>query len=352
MYNGEFENALIVSISVIVIACPCALALATPIASLIGISWLSKKGLILKDAKLIETFNNIDTIVLDKTGTITNAKLEVVNISNKNMTTEELNILYSLTDTSSHVVSNAVKKYLESNYENLEFINLKNIKQIAGQGINARYKEYKIYGGKSQELNSIYTSFEFKINDKVVVNFDLKDTIKNDAEELVKFFETQNIEVHICSGDNENVVKEVASKLNIKNFQANMKPEDKYNFIVKLKEENKKVAMVGDGVNDTLALSKADISISMASGSDISINVSDVIILNNSLKSLMNSFYISKRTYKFIKQNLFISLVYNALTIPIAMAGYVVPLFAALSMSLSSLLVVGNSFRIKKDLKD
>jgi len=351
LYNGEFENALIVSISVIVIACPCALALATPIASLIGISWLSKKGLILKDAKLIETFNDIDTIVLDKTGTITNATLEVVNISSNKLNKEELNILYTLTDSSTHLVSNAIKQYLQSNYNDLEFINLENINQIAGVGINATYNNNKIYGGKGSLTNTAYTSFEFKINDNVVVSFDLQDSIKEDASELIEFFDKQNIEVHICSGDNENVVKNVANELNIKNYHANMKPKDKYDFILELKKQNKKVAMVGDGVNDTLALSSADISISMASGSDISINVSDVIILNNSLKSLMNSFYISKRTYKFIKQNLFISLVYNALTIPIAMAGYVVPLFAALSMSLSSLLVVSNSFRIKKDIK-
>jgi len=350
IYNGDFENALIVSISVIVIACPCALALATPIASLIGISWMSKKGLLLKDAKLIETFNDIDTIVLDKTGTITHGVLEVVNMSNKTLTKEQLNILYTLVDSSTHLVSVAVKKYLNKNFENLEFINIKDIKQIAGLGINASYDNKILYGGKSQNTENKYTNFEFKINDIVIVRFDLQDTIKEDATQLIEYFKSQNIEVFICSGDNEYVVKDISSKINIKNFKANMKPEDKYDFINQLKKENKKVAMVGDGVNDTLALSKADISISMASGSDISINVSDVIILNNSLKSLMNSFYISKRTYKFIKQNLFISLIYNALTIPIAMAGYVVPLFAALSMSLSSLLVVGNSFRIKRNL--
>jgi len=351
IYNGDFENALIVAISVIVIACPCALALATPIASLIGISWMSQKGLLLKDAKLIEMFNEIDTIVLDKTGTITNAKLEVVNVSNKDLTKEQLNILYTLADSSTHLVSMAVKNYLIKNYDNLEFVTLENITQIAGVGIDAKYNNHTIYGGKSQDISSKYTSFEFKIDNKTIVKFDLQDTIKDDAQELVKFFNEQNVDVIICSGDNEEVVKDVANTLNIQNYKANMKPQDKYDFIVKLKEEGKKVAMVGDGVNDTLALSKADISISMASGSDISINVSDVIILNNSLKSLINSFYISKRTYKFIKQNLFISLIYNLITIPIAMAGYVVPLFAALSMSLSSLLVVGNSFRIKKDIK-
>jgi Cu+-exporting ATPase len=351
IYNGDFENALVVSISVIVIACPCALALATPIASLIGISWMSQKGVLLKDAKLIEMFNEIDTIVLDKTGTITKAQLEVVNISNKDLTKEQLNILYTLTDSSTHLVSMAIKKYLSSNYDNLEFIKLEDIKQIAGVGIDAKYNNHVIYGGKSQDINSKYTSFEFKIDNKSIVKFDLQDSIKEDALQMVEFFNKQNIDVIICSGDNEEVVKDVATQLGIKTYKANMKPQDKYDFINELKEQNKKVAMVGDGVNDTLALSKADISISMASGSDISINVSDVVILNNSLKSLINSFYISKRTYKFIKQNLSISLIYNALTIPIAMAGYVVPLFAALSMSLSSLLVVGNSFRIKKDIK-
>ena len=151
----------------------------------------------------------------------------------------------------------------------------------------------------------------------------------------------------MLTGDNENVAKDVCQKLSIDKFYAKQTPIDKANFIKKLKKEGKTVVMVGDGVNDSVALSNADVAVAMGNSADITMQVSDIVLLNSSLMSLRQSFVISKRTYKFIKQNLAISLVYNIITIPFAMFGYVIPLVAALSMSLSSLLVVVNSLRIK-----
>jgi P-type Cu+ transporter len=346
-YDGVFENSLIVAISVIVIACPCALALATPIASLVGISWLAKEGLLFKGAKYIETFAKIDTVVLDKTGTITEGKLKVKN-ANLEINVEDLNILYSLVDSSTHPVSIAIKKYLEEKYENLKHLDLENIEQLPAIGMKAIYNNQTIFGGRG-DTTSEFTIFEFKIDDKIFAIFELEDTIKDDAIETIQYLQEQNIKVIMCSGDNENAVKKVANQVGIKNYQSNMTPIQKADFITKLKNENQSVIMVGDGINDTLALSRADISIAMGNGADIALNVSDVVILNDKLSGLKKSIYISKRTFKFIKQNLSISLIYNLLTIPIAMAGYVIPLVAALSMSLSSLLVVGNSTRIKQD---
>jgi len=344
LYNGNFENALIISISVIVIACPCALALATPIASLIGISWLSKEGLLFKEAKFLETFAKANTVVFDKTGTLTHGKLKVINeISSLNP--NELNLLYSLVDSSTHPVSVSIKEYISGKYDELIHLELEQIEQIPSKGLNAIYKNSNLFGGISSELTE-HTSYEFTINDKVIASFELEDTIKEDAKEVIQYLKEQNIEVIMCSGDSESVVKRIADELGILNYKARMTPINKANFITSLKNDGKSVVMVGDGLNDALALSRADISIAMGNGSDISIEVSDVVILNDSLEGLQKSFYISKRTYKFIKQNLMISLVYNVVTIPIALAGFVIPLFAALSMSLSSLLVVGNSMRI------
>jgi len=157
----------------------------------------------------------------------------------------------------------------------------------------------------------------------------------------------QALESIILSGDGEEVVKDIASELGIKTYQSTMTPESKAQYIENLQAQNKKVMMIGDGVNDILALAQADIGIAMGSGSDIAIDVSDVILMHDSLTSLKEAYKISKTTYRLIKQNLALSLVYNAITIPLAMAGYIIPLVAAGSMSVSSLLVVANSMRIR-----
>ena len=359
-YNGDFENALIVSISVIVIACPCALALATPIASLIGISWATQKGLLFKEAKFIETFAKANSVVFDKTGTLTEGKLKVKN-SIGNISEDLLPILYSLSSSSTHPVSLAIKEYLEKEHNRLEEVLLDKIEQVDGKGVRANYKEEVILGGSSKlleeygiyiDIESNYTLYHFVVDKDIIVTFELEDTIKESAKELINYLKKIDIEPIMATGDREVVAKRVAKELNIDIYSYELLPTEKAKYIDRLKKEGKIVVMVGDGINDALALAKADISIAMGAGADISLAVSDVVILNNSLKAIENSFLISRRTFKFIKQNLAISLVYNIITIPIAMMGYVIPLVAALSMSLSSLLVVGNSMRIKLKDKD
>jgi Cu+-exporting ATPase len=163
----------------------------------------------------------------------------------------------------------------------------------------------------------------------------------------VDSFAKRKIDVVMLTGDNENAAKTVALEIGLKHYYAHQTPRDKADFVTKMHAQGKTVVMVGDGVNDILALARADIGIVMGNGSDIAVEISDVVLLNNSLKSLEDAFKISRTTYFLIKQNLGISLVYNAITIPLAMAGYVIPLVAAISMSVSSLLVVGNSMRIR-----
>ncbi len=345
-YEGSFENSLIIGISVIIIACPCALALATPIASLIGISWLTKEGLLFKEAKFIETFAKIDAIVFDKTGTLTTGKLSVKAVP-LSLTKDELNILYSLADSSTHPVSIAIKQYLEKSYDNLKHLELNNIEQVPAFGIQAEYNNDIIYGGRL-ENNIEYktTIYHFTINDKLLATFELEDQLRVDAIETIEYFKNENIKTVLCSGDNELTVSRIAQEVGVDHHLAKMSPIAKADYIRSLRDSGQIVVMVGDGINDSLALSRADISIAMGNGADIAIAISDIVILNDQLLGITKSFYISKRTFRFIKQNLMISLIYNIVTIPIAMAGFIIPLVAALSMSLSSLLVVGNSLRI------
>ncbi|QOG12222.1 heavy metal translocating P-type ATPase [Arcobacter sp. FWKO B] len=355
---NRFEKAFIVMISVIVIACPCALSLATPIASLVGISELAKNGLIFKEGRFLETMAKANVLVVDKTGTITEGKLTVTNFHKHKEF--DINLLYSLVSSSNHLISKAIKSYLENHTESLKFIDLEEFRTYDAKGISATYNNISLLGGNSsllndyniQHLNNSNSSiFYFAIDNQLVATFDLEDIIKKDAKEVISKLKEFGLDIVMLTGDNNNVASKISSLVGIDKAYANLSPIDKATYIDDLKKSGKIVVMAGDGVNDALALSKSDIAISMGNGADITIATSDVIILDNSLQGLLKSFEISNKTYKLIKQNLGISLIYNAVTIPIAMAGYVIPLVAALSMSLSSLLVVGNSLRIKNGKK-
>ena len=361
-YNGttQFERSFIVAVSVIVIACPCALALATPMASLVGISELAKKGLLFKEAKFIESLAVANTVVFDKTGTLTKGELNVVKMRILDENIHKLNLLYSILSASTHPVSRSIKKYLEKKYDLIEK-KLDNVKNIEAKGMSASYtnidgKIFELLGGNVDLLkqNNIHYKFDsnktvylFSINKIVIATFELEDEIKDNAKDLIEFLKNKNIEVVMLTGDNENVASNIAKQLGIINYQSFQTPISKANYIKELKSQNKVVVMVGDGVNDSVALSNADVAIAMGNSADVSLAISDVVLLNSSLKSLQDAFVISMKTYKFIKQNLLISLIYNTVTIPLAMAGLVIPLIAALSMSLSSLIVVLNSLRIK-----
>ncbi|AYJ78616.1 heavy metal translocating P-type ATPase [Aliarcobacter cryaerophilus] len=354
---NQFERSFITAISVVVIACPCALALATPMASLVGISELAKKSLLFKEAKFIETIANATTVVFDKTGTLTKGELEVGFVEFFNKDEKSMNLLYSLLDSSNHPVSIAVKRYIKDNFEVSNLI-LEDVKNIEAKGLSARYENIEILGGNEAllkefdvnvniDLNSKFTQYLFCIDKKIVANFELKDELKDDAKELIEYLKEQNIESIMLTGDNNFVASSIAKELEISNYKANLTPKDKADFIKDLKNSGKTVVMVGDGVNDSVALASSDVAIAMGNSADVSMMVSDVVMLNSKLKSLKDAFIISKKTYKHIKQNLAFSLIYNTITIPIAAAGFIIPLFAALSMSLSSLVVVLNSLRIK-----
>ena len=350
----SFEESLMVGISVIVIACPCALGLATPVATLVGLSLGAKRGILFKEAAQLETMAKVDVLVVDKTGTLTIGRPEVLD---EHIFKEfDYGLLFSLVKLSKHPVSNGIEKYLSDNSKEYKEIIFDEFNQVSARGINAQYKDKNIFGGNYKYMlenkikinfSSDKTLFYFAIDNEIVAIYELGDQIKEDAKELVSSLKMKGIETIMLTGDNEMSAKNVASLIGIEKIHYDLTPEDKLLYIDNLHKEEKIVVMVGDGINDILALAKADIGIVMGSGSDIAIDVSDVVLLNNSLRSLLNAFKISKTTFSLIKQNFAISFLYNAVTIPLAMAGLVIPLVAALSMSLSSLLVVGNSMRIK-----
>lgn len=354
LWPHSFEESFMVGISVIVIACPCALGLATPVATLVGLSLGAKRGILFKEAALLETMAKADVLVVDKTGTLTVGKPEVT--SEKILQKFDYKLLYSLVKSSKHPVSKGMTRYLEENANIDEEIIFDNFVQVPARGIKAQYKEFEILGGNAKlmqeneiviENSSDKTIFYFAINRKLVSIYELSDQIKEGAKELVESLHAKGIDTIMLTGDNAKSAQSVASKIGIKNVNYELTPEDKLSYVDKLHSQEKVVVMVGDGVNDVLALAKADIGIVMGSGSDIALDISDVVLLDDSLNSLLSAFKISKTTFGLIKQNFGISLVYNSITIPLAMAGMVIPLVAAVSMSLSSLLVVGNSMRIR-----
>ena len=353
-YSSNFEHSFIVAISVIVIACPCALALATPIATLVGLGMGTKKGILFKEAAGLETMAKTDILVLDKTGTITIGTPEVV--KEKIFKEFDKTLLYSLVSSSKHPVACGVAKYLKSNNPDIKNMPFDEFEQIPAHGIRGKTKDVELLGGNLRLMNnngidvsygSENTLFCVAFDKKIVAIYELSDKIKEGAKEVIESISNYGVNVVMLTGDHEDIAKRVSKEVGIENFIAQQAPQDKLKYIENLHREDKKVCFVGDGVNDILALANADIGIAMGSGSDIAIDVGDVVLLNNSLKSLQDTFKISHTTFKLIKQNLLLSLVYNGITIPLAIAGYVIPLVAAISMSVSSLLVVGNSMRIR-----
>jgi Cu+-exporting ATPase len=348
-YNNMFENALINAIAVIVIACPCALALATPVATLIGITTSSKKSIIFKESRFLETLATADVIIFDKTGTLTQAKPTIIN--SKKFEEFDESLLYSLVSNSKHPISQAIKNSLS--HHNQKPID--KIESIVAKGVKAEYKNKTLIGGNAKfiqengydfAIESEHSMFIFAIDDTVVAYYELSDQPKDNAQELIKYL-NDKYEVIMATGDSEQSAQNIANQIGIKNIKANLLPQDKAKIIENYQQDGKNVIMIGDGINDTIALSKSNVAICMGNGADMSLAISDVVILNNSLKSLKDAFVIANRTYTNIKQNLGISLIYNVVTIPIAIMGYVIPFVAAISMSISSLLVVANSLRIK-----
>ena len=345
--SGEISTAIIIAVSVIIIACPCALSLATPVATLIALGSAMRGGIIFKEAKVIESLAKCSCVVFDKTGTLSKSKLKVVKATKFKEYNQDL--LYSLALSSTHPVSVAIRDFILA-----KELNLSDITNHNGLGMSAKYGDLDIYGGSAKfmaqmgfgEFEASGLEYHFAVGKEVVAKFELEDELRDESKAVINSLQKDGYKVVMLTGDNDSVATKIANRLNIDEFYANKDPIQKAQIIKDLNSKSP-VVMIGDGVNDIVALSAASVGICMGSGAQISIEKSDVVLLDDNLNSLLRALKLSKLTFKTIKENLIFTLIYNALTIPLAMMGYIIPLFAAISMSLSSIIVVLNSTKIR-----
>ncbi|WRC10550.1 heavy metal translocating P-type ATPase [Helicobacter pylori] len=342
--GGNFEKALMVCISVLVISCPCAFALATPIALVIGV--FKNPLIVFKEALFLETLAKVKKIFIDKTGTLTQKEV----LLKEKIIYEEFDerLLKSLLKTREHLAHNAILKTLHGDEVDLEQI------EFFAHGLKANYHNETLLVGSLKFLNAMGVNIKAKESANIMVGFAknktlcalfiLEERLKNNAKEVVQALQNQGLELEILSGDNESSVKECAKKLGISKYHAHLTPEDKAQIVSSYKGV---CAMIGDGNNDALALKQASVSLGFEK-SALSKSACDILLLEENLSLLEKAFHNAQKVYQVVLQNIVLSLIYNAVLIPVAMLGYINPLIASLSMSASSLLVVLNSLRLKR----
>ncbi|MFZ9001403.1 MAG: heavy metal translocating P-type ATPase [Bacteriovoracaceae bacterium] len=363
MFGPEptWGNAISNMISVLVIACPCALGLATPTAILVATGNASKKGILIAGGDVIEKGVEIDSIIFDKTGTLTAGRPQVISTD---LDDTILSDVASLENFSEHPLAYAVVEYAKK--KGVEIKDPDSFKIVGGRGVEGQIEQrsYLIGNRKFFEENSVslgdisssdHTEILVSSSGKYMGRLLLEDQLKEGVKDVISALDQKGIEVWLLSGDKKEAVEKVANQLNIKHFKGETLPVDKAKIIEQLQSEGKKVAMMGDGINDAPALSKADLSMAMGAGTDLAKASSDITLLSGDLKHALTFMKISKKTLKVIKENLFLSFIYNVLCIPLAAGVYFMlsgklfpPSLASLAMGLSSISVVLNSLRLKK----
>ncbi|HIQ90834.1 MAG TPA: cadmium-translocating P-type ATPase [Candidatus Coprosoma intestinipullorum] len=361
--GNSFGASLNYFVTVLVVACPCSLGLATPVAIIISEGLCASHGLVIKKSSAFETANKIKAIIFDKTGTLTYGKpriSEIINYTDK-PDDEILKLVSSAEIKSSHPLSTAFKNYLENH--NLKPYDSSDFKNTPGKGIEATVNSQKLIIGSSSFLkenkikipkNKIKnnTLIYVSINGKLSAVISISDVIRKEAKEVIEKLNSQGIQTIMLTGDNSAVAKAISSSLNIKEYYASQTPKDKAQVIQKLKEKYGYIMMCGDGINDSIALTKADIGLSLKGASDIAINCADVILIKDDLTGILNLLNVSKKTFRKIKQNLFWAFFYNSLMIPIAMGLVkelnISPVIASIAMMFSSIFVVLNSLSLNK----
>jgi Cu2+-exporting ATPase len=368
-------QGLVAMVTVLVIACPCALGLATPTALMVGIGKGASQGILIKDAEALELGLKVNALIFDKTGTITQGEPAVSLLyyfeHSKHRSAELNQILLALEQQSEHPLAGAVVKHLQPLTSTI--IKVEDFQSITGKGASGSYNGQRYFVGKKALLSTNHievdektawqanllqdgakTLIYFADQQQVLAVATIEDKIKQSAVEAIKVLKRDNIELYMLTGDNEHTAAAVAGKVGIKNFKANMLPEDKAAFVKALKDQGKTVGMIGDGINDSQALATADLSIAMGKGSDIAIDVAGITLMSSDLMQVPKALKLSRKTVKTIHQNLFWAFIYNLIGIPIA-AGILFPAFgfllnpmiAGAAMALSSVSVVANSLRLK-----
>ncbi len=372
LVGKSFEFSLSIGIAVLVISCPCALGLATPVAIMVGTGKGAENGILIKSAEALETAHKIQTVVLDKTGTITEGKPKVTDIVvNSNINKNELlKIAASIEKPSEHPLADAIVE--KAKKENITLLDVDNFISITGKGIKAEINNKIYYAGNlslMKENNIDYSKFEKVINDlakkgKTPLCFSddsilfgviaVADTIKPTSKKAIEEFKNMGINIVMLTGDNKNTAEAIRKELNIDKIIAEVLPQDKEKEVRKIQESGKKVAMIGDGINDAPALARADVGIAIGAGTDIAIESADIVLMKSDLLDGVTTIKLSKAVIKNIKENLFWAFFYNAIGIPLAAGVFynilgwkLNPMFGAFAMSLSSVCVVSNALRLK-----
>lgn len=358
--SGPLSFSIFALVSTLVIACPCALGLATPMALITGTGVAAKKGLLIRNAESIQTSKDIDIIIMDKTGTITRGK-PVVTFSN--IKGENLNICGIIENNSLHPLAKAVVNYVKSNTEenNILLNEIKNIEEISGQGISAFYAGKKYFIGKPRleglknydnYLSNGSTVVEMCIEDKMEGYFVIEDQLRDDSASAIAKMKSLGYIPVMATGDNEKTARHIASKIGIEVFHAEIKPSEKLEIVNNYQKKGKKVLMTGDGMNDAAALKGADVGMAIGTGTDLAIDNADIIIVSGGLPKILDALDISKKTFRVIRQNLFWAFFYNVIAIPSAFLGILHPAIAETAMAFSSITVVLNSLKIKLKRKE
>lgn len=379
IFGGENKliYAFVNAVAVLIVACPCALGLATPMSLMVGIGKGAQNGILIKNAEALEEMHKINVLITDKTGTLTEGKPSLDNIEtleNQDKNTI-LKLASSLNQNSEHPLSNAVLSEFRKSFDSAQddrFEKVESFENISGKGVKGIINQEEILLGNESLLNHFNINIPENLKQKVisikneaktisylakagkVVGFlSFSDQIKSTSKQAIQFLQSQNIEVIMMTGDNENTAKAVAAEIGIKNFKANCLPEDKMNEIKKLQSEGKIVAMTGDGINDAPALAQSNIGIAMGTGTDVAIESAEITLLKGDILGVAKAKILSEKLLRNIKENLFFAFIYNVLGIPLA-AGLLYPFFgillspmiAAAAMSFSSVSVILNSLRL------
>ena len=367
----EISTAISTFVTILVVACPCSLGLATPLAIVVSEGVCVNNGILVKKSEILETASKIDTIVFDKTGTLTYGKLKISKINNySNLENKKLlQIVGSIEAKSTHPIGKAFLDYMEE--EKLNRVEVNNFENISGYGVIGEIKEQKyILGNRKMiekySISNTHIEDEKKFasegnsiiyvvkNKEIIALIGVNDIVRDNAKSTIEELNKKNIKTIMITGDNKETAKNIGKKIGITEIIPNVLPKEKAEIIKKLKAENKKVMMCGDGINDSPALANSDIGVSVKSGTDIAMDSSDVILTKNDLNSILKLINISENTVRNIKQNLFWAFFYNVLMIPIAMGilrtiGISInPMIASLAMVFSSLTVIVNALRLKK----
>ena len=349
VFDFPFYKAVMNGVAVLIVSCPCAMGLATPTAVMVGVGRLAKNGVLVKGGKTVEQFATINHFVFDKTGTLTTGAFEVTQVDYQDEDPIVVNqLIYQMERRSSHPIAHSLATYFKPLARSTHLIRLK-VKEKKGIGMSAfdmDENEYFLKGLTTPEEHAYQKSIGLWKNNQLIAKVYLKDQLRDQAKETISYLSENNYISYILSGDKKEKVDHVADSLNITNAYGEKHPHEKLAFIEDLEKEQP-VAMVGDGINDAPALAKATIGVSLSNASNIAIESAQIILLNGQLHRLPKAIGISKKTVETIRQNLFWAFAYNIVAIPIAVVGLLNPMFGALFMAFSDVMVIGNSIRLK-----